>query len=62
MPPEVTYEALQADVQAHLGIGRDRLGGVLTSLAGAGKRLPREVEDPIGWGQGPASIRSQSDA
>jgi hypothetical protein len=33
--PEVTYEALQAHVQAHLGISRDRLGGVLTSLAGA---------------------------
>jgi hypothetical protein len=45
--PEVTYEALQADVQAHLGIGRDRLGGVLTSLAGARKRLPRDVEYPI---------------
>jgi hypothetical protein len=34
--PEVTYKALQADVQAHLGISRDRLGGVLTSLAAAG--------------------------
>ena len=45
--PEVTYEALQADVQAHLGISRDRLGGVLTSLAGARKRLPRDVDYPI---------------
>jgi hypothetical protein len=45
--PKVTYEALQADVQAHLGISRDRLGGVLTSLAGARKRLPRDVDYPI---------------
>jgi hypothetical protein len=45
--PEVTYEALQAHVQAHLGISRDRLGGVLTSLAGARKRLPRDVDYPI---------------
>jgi hypothetical protein len=37
---------LQADVQAQLGIGRGRLGGVLTSLAGARKRLPR-VDYPI---------------
>jgi hypothetical protein len=43
----VTYEALQADVQAQLGISRDRLGGVLTSLAGARKRLPRDVDYPI---------------
>jgi hypothetical protein len=46
-PPEVTYEELQADVQAQLGISRVRLGGVLTSLAGARKRLPRDVEHPI---------------
>jgi hypothetical protein len=45
--PEVTYETLQADVQAHLGISRDRLGGMLTSLAGARKRLPRDVDYPI---------------
>jgi hypothetical protein len=45
--PEVTYEALQADVQAQLGISRTRLGGVLTSLAGARKRLPRDVDYPI---------------
>jgi hypothetical protein len=45
--PEVTYEALQANVQAHLGISRARLGGVLTSLAGACKRLPRDVANPI---------------
>jgi hypothetical protein len=45
--PEVTYEELQADVQAQLGISRARLGGVLTSLAGARKRLPRDVDYPI---------------
>jgi hypothetical protein len=45
--PEVTYEELQADVQAQLGIGRDRLGGALTSLAGARQRLPRDVAYPI---------------
>jgi hypothetical protein len=45
--PEVTYEELRADVQAQLGIRRDQLGGVLTSLAGARKRLPREVDYPI---------------
>jgi hypothetical protein len=45
--PEVTYEELQADVQAQLGIGRDRLGGALTSLAGARRRLPRDVAYPI---------------
>src|SRR5215212_5437339 len=45
--PEVTYEELQADVQAQLGISRVRLGGVLTSLAGARKRLPRDVDYPI---------------
>lgn len=32
---------------AQLGIGRDRLGGVLTSLAGARKRLPRDADYPI---------------
>ena len=45
--PEVTYEELQAEVQTHLGISRARLGGVLTSLAGARKRLPRDVDYPI---------------
>jgi hypothetical protein len=45
--PEVTHEELQADVQAQLGIGRARLGGVLTLLAGARKRLPRDVGYPI---------------
>jgi hypothetical protein len=45
--PDVTYETFQAAVQAHLGIGRDRLGGVLTSLTGARKRLPRDVDYPI---------------
>jgi hypothetical protein len=45
--PEVTYEELQADVQALLGNSRARLGGVLTSLAGARKRLPRDVDYPI---------------
>jgi hypothetical protein len=45
--PELTYEKFQAEVQAQLGIGRDRLGGVLTSLAGARKRLPRDVDYPI---------------
>lgn len=45
--PERTYEALQADVQAHLGISRNQLGGVLTSLAGAGKRLPLDLDYPI---------------
>ena len=45
--PELTYEELQADVQAQLGISRARLGGVLTSLAGARKRLPRDVDYPI---------------
>ena len=66
--PEVTYAELQPDVQAHLGIGRARLGGVLTSLAGARKRLPLDVDYPIkqthglahpsGWsGCGRASLR-----
>jgi hypothetical protein len=45
--PELTYEALQAEVQAHLGISRDQLGGVLTSLAAARKRLPLDVDSPI---------------
>jgi hypothetical protein len=45
--PELTYEALQAEVQAQLGISRDQLGGVLTSLAAARKRLPFDVESPI---------------
>jgi hypothetical protein len=44
--PEVPYEALQADVQAQLGISRARLGGVLTPLAGIHKRLPRDVGLP----------------
>jgi len=41
--PQLTYEALQAQV----GIGRQRLGGVLTSLAAARRRLPRGVVYPI---------------
>jgi hypothetical protein len=45
--PQVSYEALQADVQAQLGISCDRLGGVLASLIGARKRLPRDVGYPI---------------
>jgi hypothetical protein len=45
--PELTYEKFQAEVQAQLGISRNRLGGVLTSLAGARKRLPRDVDYPI---------------
>jgi hypothetical protein len=45
--PEGTSEAPQADDQAQLGISRDRLGGVLTSPAGARKRLPRNVDYPI---------------
>jgi hypothetical protein len=45
--PVVTYEALQRDVQGQLGIGRDRLGGMLTSLAAARKRLPVDVDSPI---------------
>jgi hypothetical protein len=43
----VTYEDLQAQAQARLGIGRAQVDGVLTSLAAAGKRLPREVAYPI---------------
>jgi hypothetical protein len=45
--PELTYETLQAEVQAQLGISRDQLGGVLTSLAAARKRLPLDVDYPI---------------
>jgi hypothetical protein len=45
--PELTYEALQAKVHGQLGISRDQLGGVLTSLAAARKRLPLGVESPI---------------
>jgi hypothetical protein len=45
--PEPTYEALHAEVQAQLGISRERLGGVLTSLAAARKRLPLDVDYPI---------------
>ena len=45
--PELTYEAFQAEVQAQLGISRDRLSGVLTSVAAARKRLPLDVEYPI---------------
>jgi hypothetical protein len=45
--PEVSYEAFQAEAQAQPGISRDRLGGVLTSLAAARKRLPVDVNSPI---------------
>jgi hypothetical protein len=45
--PELTYEEFQAEAQAQLGISRDRLGGVLTSLAAARKRLPFDVDSPI---------------
>jgi predicted RNase H-like nuclease len=45
--PELIYEALQAQVQARLGISRDRLGGVLISLAAGRKRLPRDVDYSI---------------
>jgi hypothetical protein len=45
--PEVSYEALQAEVQASLGISRERLGRVLTWLAGARKLLPRDDDYPI---------------
>jgi hypothetical protein len=45
--PELTYETLQGEVQAQLGISRDQLGGVLTSLAAARKRLPFDVDSPI---------------
>jgi hypothetical protein len=45
--PQLTYEELQAQAQAQLGIGRAQIGGVLTSLAASRKRLPREVDYPI---------------
>jgi hypothetical protein len=45
--PQVTYEDLQAQAQVQLGISRAQIGGVLTSLAAARKRLPREVYYPI---------------
>jgi hypothetical protein len=45
--PQLTYEGLQAQAQAHLGITRAQIGGVLTSLAAGRKRLPREVDYPI---------------
>jgi hypothetical protein len=38
--PELTYEDLQAQAQAQLGISRAQVGGVLTSLAAGRKRLP----------------------
>ena len=60
--PEVTYEQFQAAVQAQLGIGRDRLGGVLTALAGARKRLPRNVDYPIRAGQGTAPLPDRAGA
>jgi hypothetical protein len=47
MPQRGDLRGLQADVQARLGISRARLGGVLTSLAGARKRLPQDVDYPI---------------
>jgi hypothetical protein len=45
--PQLTYEDLQSQAQAELGIGRAQIGGVLTSLAAGRKRLPREVDYPI---------------
>jgi hypothetical protein len=45
--PQLTYEDLQAHVQAQLGIGRAQIGGVLTSMAAGRKRLPPEVDYPI---------------
>jgi hypothetical protein len=45
--PRLTYEDLQAQAQAQLGISRTQIGGVLTSLAAGRKRLPREVDYPI---------------
>jgi hypothetical protein len=45
--PEVTYEDLRAHAQAQLGVSRVQVGGVLTSLAAARKRLPRDVDYPI---------------
>jgi hypothetical protein len=44
---QLTYEDLQAQAQAHLGISRAQIGGVLTSLAAARKRLPRQIDYPI---------------
>ena len=45
--PQLTYEDLQAQARAQLGISRAQIGGVLTSVAAARKRLPREVDYPI---------------
>jgi hypothetical protein len=45
--PQLTYEELQAQAQAQLGISRVQIGGVLTSLAAGRKRLPRGVDYPI---------------
>jgi hypothetical protein len=45
--PQLTYEELQAQAQAQLGISRTQIGGVLTSLAAGRKRLPRGVDFPI---------------
>jgi hypothetical protein len=45
--PQLTYEELQAQVRAQLGISRTQIGGVLTSLAAGRKRLPRGVDYPI---------------
>ncbi len=45
--PQLTYEDLQAQAHAQLGISRAQIGGVLTSLAAGRKRLPREVNYPI---------------
>ena len=45
--PQLTYEHLQAQAQVQLGISRVQIGGVLTSLAAARKRLPRDVDYPI---------------
>jgi hypothetical protein len=45
--PQLTYEDLQAQAQAQLGISRAQIGGVLTSLAAGRKRLPRDVDYPI---------------
>ena len=42
--PELTYETLRAEVQVQFGISRDQLGGVLTALAAARKRLPFDVD------------------
>jgi hypothetical protein len=45
--PQLTYEDLQAQAQAQLGISRAQIGGVLTSLAAGRKRLSRDVDYPI---------------